>query len=64
MSDVRRQLNEQQACIDLRNEGKLGLLNDFMDYFKKRGEVELEYARSLDKLADRFEKTAKQRNPR
>ena len=62
--EIRRQLNDQQVCLDLRTEGKLSLLSDFQEFFRKRGELELEYARSLDKLVDRFERLAKQRNPR
>jgi hypothetical protein len=49
--------------MELRTDGKLSLLNDFMEFFRKRGEVELEYAKALDKLVDRFEKSAK-RNAR
>lgn len=62
--EIRRQLNDQQVCLDLRTEGKLTLLGDFQEFFRKRGELELEYARSLDKLVDRFERLARQRNPR
>jgi hypothetical protein len=61
--EVRRQLNDQQLNMELRTDGKLSLLNDFMEFFRKRGEVELEYAKALDKLVDRFEKSAK-RNAR
>ena len=63
-AEIRRQLNDQQVCLDLRTEGKLTLLGDFQEFFRKRGELELEYARSLDKLVDRFERLARQRNPR
>ena len=63
-TEIRRQLNDQQVCLDLRTEGKLTLLGDFQEFFRKRGELELEYARSLDKLVDRFERLARQRNPR
>ena len=49
--------------MDMRTEGKLSLLSDFTEFFKKRGEVELEYAKALDKLVDRFERSAK-RNSR
>ena len=62
--DIRRQLNDQLACLDLRMESKVSLLTEFMEFFKKRGEVEYEYARSLERLCEKFERNTKQRNLR
>lgn len=45
-------------------ESKLSLLSEFQEFFKRRGEVEYEYARSLERLCEKFEKNTKQRNIR
>ena len=47
-----------------RTESKLSLLAEMRDFFKKRGEVELEYAKNLERVCERFEKSTKQRNIR
>lgn len=63
-AEIRRQLSDQVTCLDFRVESKLSLLSEFQEFFKRRGEVEYEYARSLERLCERFEKTTKQRNIR
>lgn len=63
-SDIRRQLNDQLGCLDFRMDSKLSLLTEFQEFFKKRGEVEYEYARSLERLCEKFERNTKQRNLR
>ena len=45
-------------------ESKLSLLAEFQEFFKKRGEVEYEYARSLERLCEKFEQRTKQRSLR
>lgn len=45
-------------------ESKLSLLAEFQEFFKRRGEVEYEYARSLERLCERFERNTKQRSIR
>lgn len=55
---------EQLACLDSRAESKLSLLSEFQEFFKRRGEIEYEYARNLERLCERFEKKTKQRNIR
>ena len=62
--DIRRQLNEQLGCLEFRMESKLSLLSEYQEYFRRRGEVEYEYARSLERLCERFERNTKQRNIR
>lgn len=62
--EIRKQLAEQNSCLDLRTEGKLSLLADLKDFYKKRGEVEFEYAKNLERLCERFERNTKQRNLR
>lgn len=64
VSDIRRQMNDQLGCLDLRMDSKLSLLAEFQEFFKKRGEVEYEYARSLERLCEKFERSTKQRNLR
>lgn len=50
-SDIRLQLNEQLRCLDVRMESQVSLIQELQDFFRRRGEVELDYSRSLDKLA-------------
>lgn len=64
IADIRRQMNDQLGCLDLRMDSKLSLLTEFQEFFKKRGEVEYEYARSLERLCEKFERSTKQRNLR
>ena len=46
----------------LRTEGKLSLLGEMRDFYRKRGDIEIEYAKSLQILCERFEKSTKERN--
>lgn len=62
--DVRRQLSDHLGCLEFRMESKLSLLAEFQEFFKRRGEVEYEYARSLERLCEKFERNTKQRNLR
>ena len=62
LSETRKQLNEQIQCLEFRSESKLSLLGELKDFFKKRGEVEFEYAKNLERLCERFERNTKQRN--
>ena len=63
-SDIRRQLSDQLGCLEFRMESKLSLLSEFQEFFKRRGEVEYEYARSLERICEKFERNTKQRNIR
>lgn len=54
LKEVRNQLSEQLRVFDNHLEQKTQVLQDLSDYLRRRGEIEGEYARSLDKLADRF----------
>ncbi|GAB0090061.1 SLIT-ROBO Rho GTPase-activating protein 1 [Sergentomyia squamirostris] len=49
--DIRLQLNEQLRCLDIRVESQVTLVQELQDFFRKRGEVELDYSKGLDKLA-------------
>ena len=64
LADIRRQMNDQLTSLDFRMDAKISLLNEFQEFFRRRGEVEYEYARNLERLCERFEKTTKQRNIR
>uniref|UniRef100_A0A8C9RPY1 Rho GTPase activating protein 4 n=1 Tax=Scleropages formosus TaxID=113540 RepID=A0A8C9RPY1_SCLFO len=52
--EVRSQLSEQLKVLDAQLEQKTQLLQDLSDYLRRRGEIEGEYARSLEKLTERF----------
>uniref|UniRef100_A0A4W4HGY7 Rho GTPase activating protein 4a n=1 Tax=Electrophorus electricus TaxID=8005 RepID=A0A4W4HGY7_ELEEL len=51
---VRNQLAEQLRVVDSHLEQKSQVLQELSDYLRRRGEIESEYARSLDKLVDKF----------
>lgn len=48
--DIRLQLNEQLRCLDIRVESQVALVQELQDFFRRRGEVEMEYSKGLDKL--------------
>ena len=60
--DIRKLLNEQAQCLDFRNESKHSLIGELKDFFRKRGEIEFDYAKNLERLCERFERNTKQRN--
>uniref|UniRef100_A0AAY4C118 Uncharacterized protein n=1 Tax=Denticeps clupeoides TaxID=299321 RepID=A0AAY4C118_9TELE len=51
---IRAQLVEQQKCLEQQTEVRVQLLQDLQDFFRKKGEIEAEYSRNLEKLAERF----------
>ncbi|MCI4387619.1 hypothetical protein PGIGA_G00076340 [Pangasianodon gigas] len=61
IKEVRNQLSEQLRVFDSHLEQKTQILQDLSDYLRRRGEIEGEYARSLDKLADRFASKTKKK---
>lgn len=50
-NNIRLQLNEQLRCLDLRMEAQVALVTELQDFFRRRGELELDYSKNLDKLA-------------
>uniref|UniRef100_A0A3Q3XMB0 SLIT-ROBO Rho GTPase-activating protein 1 n=1 Tax=Mola mola TaxID=94237 RepID=A0A3Q3XMB0_MOLML len=52
--EIRAQLVEQQKCLDQQTEMRVQLLQDLQDFFRKKAEIEMEYSRNLEKLAERF----------
>uniref|UniRef100_A0A8D2M923 SLIT-ROBO Rho GTPase activating protein 3 n=1 Tax=Zonotrichia albicollis TaxID=44394 RepID=A0A8D2M923_ZONAL len=53
-SKIRTQLVEQFKCLEQQSESRLQLLQDLQEFFRRKAEIELEYSRSLEKLAERF----------
>ena len=52
--EIRAQLIEQQKCLEQQTEMRVQLLQDLQDFFRKKSEIEMEYSRNLEKLAERF----------
>jgi len=43
-------LNEQLKCLEQRIETQLAILAEIQEYFRRRADVELDYAKNLDNL--------------
>uniref|UniRef100_A0A8C9R4K3 SLIT-ROBO Rho GTPase-activating protein 1 n=1 Tax=Scleropages formosus TaxID=113540 RepID=A0A8C9R4K3_SCLFO len=54
VKEIRAQLVEQQKCLEQQTEMRVQLLQDLQDFFRKKAEIEVEYSRNLEKLAERF----------
>nr|XP_042124775.1 rho GTPase-activating protein 4 isoform X4 [Peromyscus maniculatus bairdii] len=54
LTEMRSQLSEQLRCLELQGELRRDLLQELAEFMRRRAEVELEYSRGLDKLAERF----------
>uniref|UniRef100_A0A8C0FB95 SLIT-ROBO Rho GTPase activating protein 2 n=1 Tax=Bubo bubo TaxID=30461 RepID=A0A8C0FB95_BUBBB len=54
VSMIRAQLVEQLKCLDQQCELRVQLLQDLQDFFRKKAEIEMDYSRNLEKLAERF----------
>uniref|UniRef100_A0A3B5LLF9 FCH domain-containing protein n=1 Tax=Xiphophorus couchianus TaxID=32473 RepID=A0A3B5LLF9_9TELE len=54
IKEMRCQLLDQLKVLDVQLEQKTQQLQDMTDYLRRRGEIESEYSRSLEKLAERF----------
>ncbi|XP_048860228.1 SLIT-ROBO Rho GTPase-activating protein 2 isoform X2 [Brienomyrus brachyistius] len=54
VKEIRAQLVEQLKCLDQQCELRVQLLQDLQDFFRKKAEIEVEYSRNLEKLAERF----------
>lgn len=53
-TEIRNQLVEQFKCLEQHSESRIQLLQDLQEFFRRKAEIELEYSRSLEKLAERF----------
>lgn len=51
IKDIRQLLAEQLRCIDQHLDCRVGMLQDLQEYYRRHAEVELEFSKSLDKLA-------------
>ncbi|XP_070601637.1 SLIT-ROBO Rho GTPase-activating protein 2 isoform X4 [Erythrolamprus reginae] len=54
VKEIRAQLIEQLKCLDQQCELRVQLLQDLQDFFRKKAEIEMDYSRNLEKLAERF----------
>ncbi|XP_014259247.1 SLIT-ROBO Rho GTPase-activating protein 1-like [Cimex lectularius] len=50
-NNIRLQLTEQLRCLDTRMETQVAIVTELQEFFRRRAEVELDYSKSLDKLA-------------
>uniref|UniRef100_W5MUA8 SLIT-ROBO Rho GTPase-activating protein 3 n=1 Tax=Lepisosteus oculatus TaxID=7918 RepID=W5MUA8_LEPOC len=53
-TEIRNQLLEQFKCLEQQSEARIQLLQDLQEFFRRKSEIELEYSKSLEKLAERF----------
>uniref|UniRef100_A0A6I8P9D6 Rho GTPase activating protein 4 n=1 Tax=Ornithorhynchus anatinus TaxID=9258 RepID=A0A6I8P9D6_ORNAN len=53
-AQIRSQLGEQLRCLEVQGELRRELLQDLSEFLRRRAEVELEYSRGLERLAERF----------
>ncbi|CAN9516145.1 unnamed protein product [Ophioblennius macclurei] len=63
IKEVRCQLVDQLKVLDVQLEQKSQQLQDLGDYLRRRGEIESEYSRSLEKLAEKFTSRIKKKEP-
>ncbi|XP_056278023.1 SLIT-ROBO Rho GTPase-activating protein 3 isoform X2 [Pseudoliparis swirei] len=54
MKDLRTQLTDQIKILDSQVDVKQQQLSDLSEFLRRRGDIEAEYARALDKLTERF----------
>ncbi|MGH0162969.1 UNVERIFIED_CONTAM: hypothetical protein FKN15_044199 [Acipenser sinensis] len=54
VKEIRAQLVEQFKCLEQQSESRIQLLQDLQEFFRRKAEIQMEYSRSLDKLAERF----------
>uniref|UniRef100_A0A671QKA1 SLIT-ROBO Rho GTPase-activating protein 3 n=1 Tax=Sinocyclocheilus anshuiensis TaxID=1608454 RepID=A0A671QKA1_9TELE len=59
-SEIRNQLVEQFKCLEQQSEARIQLLQDLQEFFRRKAEIQLEYSRSLEKLAERFSSKVRQ----
>ncbi|XP_025107166.1 SLIT-ROBO Rho GTPase-activating protein 3-like isoform X1 [Pomacea canaliculata] len=48
--DIRQQLCDQLKCLDVKLDTEVSIVYELQEFFRRRAEVELDYARNLDKL--------------
>ncbi|XP_035828526.1 SLIT-ROBO Rho GTPase-activating protein 1 [Aplysia californica] len=50
IQDIRQQLNDQLKCLETKLDTEVSIVAELQEFFRRRADVELEYARNLDKL--------------
>ncbi|BFZ10566.1 hypothetical protein BsWGS_13608 [Bradybaena similaris] len=50
LRDIRQQLNDQLKCLEVKLETEVSIVTELQEFFRRRAELEQEYARNLDKL--------------
>lgn len=53
IKEIRHHLSEQLKALDNRAETQRELITDYHEYFRQRSEIEMQYAKDLEKLHDR-----------
>ncbi|KAG1671661.1 SLIT-ROBO Rho GTPase-activating protein 1 [Nymphon striatum] len=53
-TEVKQQMNEQLKCLDIRMESQLILAAEFIDFYRRRSELEEDYSNKLDKLVKSY----------
>ncbi|GFO43846.1 slit-robo rho GTPase-activating protein 1, partial [Plakobranchus ocellatus] len=48
--DIRQQLSDQLKCLEIKLDTEVAVVTELQEFFRRRAEVEQEYARGLDKL--------------
>ncbi|XP_037947591.1 SLIT-ROBO Rho GTPase-activating protein 1-like isoform X2 [Teleopsis dalmanni] len=48
---IQQQFTEQLRCLDCRVESQVAIIQELQDFYRRRGELEMEYSKSLDKLS-------------
>ncbi|RVE73138.1 hypothetical protein OJAV_G00047310 [Oryzias javanicus] len=54
VKEIRNQLVEQFRCLEQQSESRLQLLQDLQEFLRRKAELQLEYSKGLDKLAERY----------
>ncbi|XP_046882452.1 SLIT-ROBO Rho GTPase-activating protein 3 [Hypomesus transpacificus] len=54
VKEIRNQLVEQFKCLEQQSDSRIQLLQDLQEFFRRKAEIQLEYSRGLEKLAERF----------
>ncbi|XP_038054496.1 SLIT-ROBO Rho GTPase-activating protein 1-like isoform X2 [Patiria miniata] len=57
--DIRQRLTDQLKCLDNRYDAQREQLGDLQEYMKLRAEVEMEYAKNLERLHERLTRRQK-----
>ena len=53
-SEIRLQLNDQLKIVEQNTDIRNSHLNDIQDFFKRKSEIEADYAKKLDSLSEKY----------